>query len=383
MTDDFNKKLDDYENGKMSEEEEKEFEKELEKLEALQERLDDKKKTAPHNSGQEKKSALNSEKKILKRGKWSARLQTAFTAISFLIIITIVSSIITMLYYATGNPSRGEVLRNVIEYTLIVTDPYGQYRGTSTQANPFFTMDATRDMTKRVGHETIKVGELNYRFIFSRMTFTDRVELGRTTQSPPYMVHPAHSANFQANSQWDILEMLPEGTVASAYVSFNRLLPTEEVFNLFSDKDIDMLWLAVDSGVEDDEDLFRFSYLGFPAFMPIWHDDDMIVTSRTEGRGFSSESRRSPDYDPGDQTVFHQQFMKTLYFLEENQNIADRVDFRPLNLTERINHLEENGIYHYGAVITGPTKELLALQGEEWITILMVDEVAFWNWRQY
>ena len=51
-------------------------------------------------------------------------------------------------------------------------------------------------------------------------------------------------------SDWKRLEQLPEGTVVSAYVSFAELLETEVVFQRFEGKDIDLIWLAVDFGME-------------------------------------------------------------------------------------------------------------------------------------
>ena len=62
--------------------------------------------------------------------------------------------------------------------------------------------------------------------------------------------------------------------------------------------------------------------------------------------------------------------------------MANRISRDPLYLEERMNYLEDNGFYHYGAVITGPTKELLQLQEEELISTIMVDEIAFWNWSR-
>ncbi|WP_223702956.1 anti sigma factor C-terminal domain-containing protein [Sutcliffiella deserti] len=46
-------------------------------------------------------------------------------------------------------------------------------------------------------------------------------------------------------------------------------------------------------------------------------------------------------------------------------------------------HLETNGISHYGVVLTGPSKELLALKDEEWVGLIDVDVVELWNWVEY
>ncbi len=52
-----------------------------------------------------------------------------------------------------------------------------------------------------------------------------------------------------------------------------------------------------------------------------------------------------------------------------------------LNLSKRIQYMEKHGYKHYGAVVTGPTKEVLMLQDEGKVSELEVDEIEFWNWE--
>jgi len=47
---------------------------------------------------------------------------------------------------------------------------------------------------------------------------------------------------------------------------------------------------------------------------------------------------------------------------------------------ERIQFLEENGFMVYGAVITGPTKELLKLKEIDEIDGVQLGEIQFWSW---
>ncbi|SFE30820.1 Sigma factor regulator C-terminal [Lentibacillus persicus] len=127
-----------------------------------------------------------------------------------------------------------------------------------------------------------------------------------------------------------------------------------------------------------------FDPIGFPS-TPIWHEDNMITQSREEEDGLFgsktiSESASSPAYTEGDQDMLHDQFMKTLHFLQDHEKKADRLSFGDLHLDDRIDYLETNGILHYCAVITGPTKEILTLQDESSVAGLEVDEVELWNW---
>ncbi len=47
---------------------------------------------------------------------------------------------------------------------------------------------------------------------------------------------------------------------------------------------------------------------------------------------------------------------------------------------ERYRYLQEKGVRLYGAVLTGPTKELLKLKDEKSITAAFVGQIDWWNW---
>lgn len=378
MSNEFKRKLEAYEKGELSDSELEDFEKELEKLEKYQEFLEE------NNTEQMKDFNFNEKRqqKILKRSKWKARLQTAFFALGVVLVFTFVSSILTAVYYSWGTPDRVDVFRNIINQTLTVTDPYGYLGGTSTNSNPYFSLEAVRNLNKKVGDETVKVGELKTKFLFSMMANPEREYFGKVSGNQPAFLYPG--VENQNISDWNRLEKLPEGTVVSAYLSFTELFETGKVFQLFEGKEMDLIWLAVDTGFEGKNERSIFEPIGFPSF-PIWHDDDMILDSREVKKGLFggkviSEGHSSPDYNIGDQDVLHKQFLKTLSFLKGHERKANNLYFGKLDLSKRIDFLERNGIKHYGVVITGPTKEILKLREEPWVGELKVDEVSFWNW---
>ena len=148
---------------------------------------------------------------------------------------------------------------------------------------------------------------------------------------------------------------------------------------------MDLIWFAVDTGFEGKDEGVILEPIGFPSY-PIWHDDDMILDSREEEKGLFgsriiSEGHSSPEYTVGDQEVLHEQFLKTLTFLKDHERKSKQTFIWKLELSKRIQYLENNGFQHYGVVITGPTKEVLKFQEETWVGELVVDEVSFWNWR--
>ncbi|WP_456274844.1 anti-sigma factor [Bacillus sp. AK031] len=385
MSDEFKRKLEAYEQGELSEAELEAFEKELEKLEEYQEYLQE--RDIPINRIKTKTMNDKRQPKIKRRGKWKSRFRTALTLGSFFILFTIVAGVFTGMYYSWGKPDRLQVFSNVIDHTLTITNPYGYLGGTSTNTKAYFGLEATRDLNKMVGQDQLEVGEMKVDFLFSLMAVPEEQTYGRVSQDRPAFTFPG--AGNRNMSDWDHLNELPEGTVASAYVSFSDLLETREVFDLFEGKNMDLLWLAVDTGVETKgfAEGIIFEPVGFPGY-PIWHDDDFVVTERHEEEGgwfggkVISEGAESPEYETGDQNMLHKQFIKTLEFLEKHERKANRLVFGRLQLADQIDYLNDNGIHHYGAVITGPTKEILKLEEEELVAELEVDEVAFWNWTE-
>lgn len=380
LSDEFKRRLQAYEKGELSGEELEKFEKELEKLEQYQEILE-------HDQQENQiEVADKKKKKILKRSKWLARIQTGMFAFAIFILFMIISTILTAIYYSWGTPDRSEVYANIIDYTLAVTDPYGEHGSTSTNAKPFFRVEMTRDLNKRIGSESMKSGELSVQFLFSLMSYPVKNLGGNDSQHEPLFTFPGYGERIW--SDWEKLEKLPEGTVASAFISFKELLDTNEIFNQFSEKNLDIIWFAVDTGVEGEDERNHgvvLGPIGFPS-IPLWHDDDMILESREESKGFLfgkvvSEGYSSPAYHDGDVEMLHSQFIKTLTFLEKYESKASKL-YREhhLNLQERLKYMEENGIKHYGIVVTGPSKEILALKDMTIIQSLEVDEVAFWNW---
>lgn len=382
MSEDLKKKLEEYDKGELSGSELVEFEKELEKMEEyqfLKESKTEEKKGIDKNG--------KKQKKALKRNKWKVRVQTICTVLGLLLVFSIVTTILTGVYYSWGNPDRAEVFRNVIDQTLTVTDPYGEIGGTSSNTNAYFGMEATRDLNKSVGNETIKVGEIKTKFLFSMMNVSEREDFGKVSQTTPAFTYPG--VGERGMSEWDRLEKLPEGTVVSAYLSFSELLETGDVLKKFEGKDMELVWLAVDTGMEakdENHEGIIFEPIGFPSY-PIWHDDDMVLDSKEVEKGLFgirtvSESHSSPDYDAGDQEIIHKQFLKTLDFLKKHERKANKFYFGDLNLSKRIDYLEKNGFMHYGVVLTGPTKEVLKLKKETWSKSIEVDEVSFWSWNE-
>lgn len=383
MKDDFNERLEKYMNGTLDENDRQEVEKELDKLEKYQEFIDQQipkeKKALNPSSPINKKCA-----KMIARGKWKARFQNALTVLSIFVVILIVSSILTNVYYTMGKPEKIETYRDVVQFSISVTHPNLRLSGSGMQVNPLFTVDIDGDLEKRIGGEDKKVGEVEGRFFLTKFSF-DPLKLYYNSYNEFFPLYPIRLQ--PPPKEWDTLEKLHEGTVAEAFLAFDQSYPTEKALKKFKDKNLDLLWLAVDTGWEEDGDDLYFlnSPIGFP-YRPMWHQNDYTVDSREVEKGFLgtktiAESGSAPtveEYGSGD--VRDANFIKTLKLLNKYSEISSNIGTFILEKpNERIKDLEENGVKIYGMTVTGPTKEILKLKEEDWIAGMKVGEVALWN----
>lgn len=377
MNDDFKQKLERYDKDDMSPEEKREFENEM---------------NAKEEQWMKPTLEKTKQRKILRASKWKARIGTALTAIPILLLIMMVSSFLTNIYYhgfSTGlseEYTRSQKLADVINFSQLITDPFAEKYGAGTEVGTFFKIEVNKELRKQVGKEFFTVGEMKVDFLFSKMGPVEKRYYGSNKDSITEFQHPSlvSEYKFDSSSEWERLEMLPEGTVATAFISFNELMSTEKVFEQFKGKDIELIWFPVNIAGEMD-DYHSISNIGFPNY-PIFHTDDWTLTSRTEERSlFGStitEGRSAPSYEEGDTKMLHKQFKKTLHFLKDYQKDFNQLQVmhNDIKLNEVVLYLEKNDISHHGVVITGPTKEVLSLKEEEWIGAIQVDEVALWNW---
>jgi hypothetical protein len=381
LKDEFKKKLKDYTEGKLPEQEKKEIEKDLEKLEQYQEFLDEEIEENEDKRNKHTCYEHKNGKKILKMSKWKARIQNATTGICMFIVFAILSSLITSVFYSMGEPTRLEIYKDVIESTLGITQPNVRTMSTGMSPNQFLTATIATKLVKRVGKEDIIIGDADYDFFLGRLNNRNLKYIFDNSHRIIFD-YPNGSIDQWMHKEWNKLEKLPEGTVSEVYLSLDKFYETDEILKKFIDKDVDLLWFAVDTG---NEEKMITNPIGFPE-APIWHSDDYILESREEKGNFFTkvvtESSSAPTVEGyGSGKVRNENFIKTLQFIEKYDSIASEVaPFKTRNIQEKIDYIQKNGVKIYGMVITGPTKEVLKLKEEKWISGMEVGEVRLWNW---
>lgn len=387
MNEELKEKLRNYADGKLSPEEKDQLEQDFKKIAEYDLLLEEESNSEKISFSEETPPAPVNHKAagIIKKAKWKARLQSAFTAVGIIILGTILCTVLSAIYYSSGNPDKITVYREVTESTLAITEPNLRLRSNSINGTPFFRAELKGELTKRVGGVEYNAGEIELSFLFNQAGFPEREKLIDKLRQWPFN-YPGTPVQTPS-PDWAKLEKLPEGTVSEVYLSFDRVYSTDEALKKFTDKDMQPVWFAVDTGLDNwQEQKIPETIIGFP-YEPVWHQNEMTIRSQTvEKRGWFSkvvsESGSSPLLETyGSADLRNQNFLNTLNLLKDYEKMANRIAGKgDLRLQERIDYLNRNGIGIYGAVATGPSKEILKLKNEPWISGIIVGEVRFWNW---
>ncbi|MBU8919614.1 anti-sigma factor [Bacillus sp. FJAT-29953] len=308
-----------------------------------------------------------SQTEIVTIGKNMARRTNIMISLAILLLIVPIMTLTTYLYYAIGG--RADHLIDVVTKTIYVTEPnMGLEKLKLEDEVGFFSMNITFDVFKRIGKEDYRAGNYELDFFLDHPNFPKKnMLLDRPLPEIPdketeVLFHPKASIPFNQTDQWDILNKLPDGTVAEVYVSLNELMKPD-VLQKQLPKNMELRWLAVDTGMEAaqvDKGGVPITPLGYPA----QYDPTIWSPFRS--------------YDQTNEEVF----LDILSLLEKNQPVAEKVArAKSLALKSRLAYIKKQGINVYGAVITGPTEELRKLQNIKEIRALKVGEVKLWNWE--
>ncbi|MGD6845428.1 anti-sigma factor C-terminal domain-containing protein [Bacillus infantis] len=378
MSEDFKKKLEDYSNGLLSKEETEEVEKELDKMELYQSYLD-----SLMGSEEETEKGPSIEKKLVKKGKWKARLQNAWTALSLLLLFLIVGWVTSAIFYSWGKPDRQEIYADAIKAAVETTQPNIRIGSTGMNTGAF-TMTYDGELRKMIGREEETVDRFKTKFLLGWFSF--RLPNGLSDRQQFF--YPENVVNYKITDGFDQLEKLPKGTVSELYITFTDYMSTDEFLKKMEDKEMMPVWMAADTGRENEresnpigpDEPFGFPYLGYG------FQSDFKKVSREEKKGllvgYSTEISETESIDSyGDGEKREAEFLKALHLIEEYQRRTRSLHWQTKEeLKTKVDYIEENGVRLYGAVVTGPSKELLKLKEEDWVGSAKIGEKRLWNW---
>lgn len=256
----------------------------------------------------------------------------------------------------------------------------------SSEISSFFTQKITFPLEKRIGKEAFIESELTLTkpFITAFTSIKINGNMPSDELSNPFgfdlPINPETGkplSGYDSPEVWKTLEMVHEGNVANLAFSLDDYYAPKEIIHLFSNYDLDILWMPIYMG-----ELQSFREGGWGG-----GTDSMTLLSPW---GLAGARDMNEDYSGGslihmlnEETVneSEQIMLKNMdAMLETNQKLAERL-LNTEHLQERADYLRSEGFKAYGAVVTGPVKELLKLREMEGIRSVQLGEIKHWNWE--
>lgn len=324
--------------------------------------------------------------RILMKGKWRSRLFAFLIALSTLVLVgsILIGYMFSNSFFVTRwfEPNTQAALR--ITADVIQFSKPGITASNSTGKNSFFSWTFMFQLNEQVGRDEQTVGTFQDNFIFSKLTGKFNWNNGqhRTPFNFHYPVgtYPEGSKQSLNPNGWKTLQKLPEGTVAQLAISLDHPMTHDEYFNLIKKYDVMTVWLAIDTGIEKElsarnQVLGNGLVFGYaPNALNYGENGSAAFTIQANGEG----ERRAQTYmNELQYLIAHPKWTNTLL-----SSIQVDPQVRGVTLEQRYAFLQKNGVKIYGAVLTGPTKELLKLQEEKEINSPFVGAIDWWNWDQ-
>ncbi len=250
----------------------------------------------------------------------------------------------------------------------------------SSEITPFLTQKMSYPVYKMIGKEMELVGTKKLvKGIFSS-NVTEYLKPKTESEYNFYLpVHPKTGSKLKAYedpSVWTKLDKVHEGTVAELSFSTKKYMTPEEMLEFLKPYDLDVLWMPLYAGEMKE---FESGWGGSENTLSV--DSIGFTGGREAGDDYNSQSKYSlePKFSELNKKLMLQQ-MKNLL---DNESTSYREFFLGLpHLEERYKYLKKEGFQVYGAVVTGPVKELLKLKENEQIQGANLGDMAYWNWTE-
>lgn len=323
------------------------------------------------------------EKSILKKSKFTLTLRILRILLMILFIYAIYMMGINLLSEKLNVGKENHYFSSLaLEWT--VPNVRGGFDLKEEETTMFGTKRFSYHLLKQVGTKEILVGEAHVTkrlsSIFSNITYSHPglQQLNEFSFSLP--IDPRTKEKLEANTSphvWDSLEKLPVGTVAEMAFSTTDFMEAEQLIKNLSEYDLHVSWMPLYTGEFVDykpsgwgsggNSLMINDILGLTGGFT--HDGDHHLSIRVSW--LNEETVKDS-----------KQYM--LHNMEELLNKSESYYeqfLRLRHLKEKYRYLKEEGFTVYGAVVTGPVKELLKLKDAPFVQGEQLGEVELWNWE--
>ncbi|REK75099.1 anti sigma factor C-terminal domain-containing protein [Paenibacillus paeoniae] len=372
-----------YLRGECTPEEERLAEAHLEQCPTCQERLDGamagQTPLVPSMPSEPAAPSAGKQQRWMRRAKWRNRVSTAVNLLCAFILLSILSGIATgLLYGVGGSSSTNDRLPRVLGTAVGMTVPNLNVESGVVNTGFYFNLSMNYKMSKRVGYGNELLGNLRGEMRFNLLN-VKREWFAGGHQSSLYFAYPdakqtvteekRQNQGISDDGVWKALEMLPEGTVSELAISLDATYSLEEIYAMFNNYDMDVVWYAFDTGLEQTSEKRGNVLSGWSG--ELWGMSDSLMLQYVKRNGLQVW---------GDGPAKEQAFLQGLKELQKHERWVLKMVYTDPKLQERIDYVSEHGARSYGLVVTGPTKELLKLREHEHVTRPALGETDWWNW---
>ena len=325
------------------------------------------------------------EKKILKKSRFTLTVRI----VRIFLLGILVYGVYAIILNVTAD--RFQIAEENDFYTKLALDwKVPNVRGTFNFEEEGISLLGTTKISyplvKKVGKADIVIGEAD---VTKRLSNTNSFIEYHTPGKEQlndfsfyYPEDPRDGKKLLANPEpdvWQTLEMLHEGTVGELALSTARFMEPEELIEKLEPYDVDILWMQLHTGEYTD---FQPGGSGGGSEDLAVYDGIGLAGTRTTSNDYMS-SLLTYELDPSSIAESKGAMLDNMDKLLSEKS-SDYIEFflGLSNLNARYDYIKENGFTVYGAVVTGPVKELLKLQDDEVVRGEQLGDVELWNWGE-
>lgn len=323
------------------------------------------------------------ENKILKRSKWTLTIKIIRVFVALLLIYAIYMGGLSIAI-EQSNTERKHTYYSQVAIEWTVPNIKGVYHTETLELSPFGTQTFRYNLVKMVGHEEVIVGDVTMKkaifnpFSSLKITHPGKEQLSSFSFSLPE--DPRTGEKLFANSGhadvWTRLEKLPEGTVGEFAFSTTAFMSPEELMELLKDYELSILWMPLYTG----EFLDNRSLTWSGGNSSISLAGIIGLSGGTDhGDHFNSYARIGTLATNSIEDSKRRMLKNMEELLEMDKSYYGGL-LRLDALQQQYTYIKDEGFVAYGAVVTGPVKELLKLKELETIQGVQLGDVELWNW---
>jgi hypothetical protein len=281
-------------------------------------------------------------------------------------------------YSKTNLYSKNEFEMNLaIDWTQ--AGNYGE-TGFHGEVTPFFSQKISFPLYRTIGKEEQAIGTVNLTKGVTPFSTKEITYLNPSDSKLFQFYLPEDPRTGKAlklsntPDVWNSLDKVHEGTVANLAFSTTTYLKPEELLDRLKDYDVDVLWMPLYTG-----ELKELKDVGSMRGDNSLSVDTLGLSKARETDDYHSYSVlgiRKETIKENEKIMLSN--MKMLLDNESTTYLENVLGLRYLN--ERYHYLGKNGFHVYGAVVTGPVKELLKLKKLDIVQGAELGKFEYWNW---